>query len=529
MSNVRRWVEVAAYASFALTSIYVLLFSGLKSNVALNRNNDSWVHVAEADEYLRTGVFAADPFIEGAPPFGVFGVQELMTANIARFFTGTSEAAWSWTLALTLFLATWASFVCGVVVGRGPLAGWYAFLLWISLSGWLGFHGQMGLHGLGFAFPSSVSLLSCLIVCMLWTEPARRWRHLRPLIWGASSGALFGLHSLTGLLGCLLIGPILLADLLRMIRVEPLQEQDKRTARWAGTTRAIIVGLLFCAGFLIVAQPWVRMQWELRPLLATMNAQGTEPPVLALRYVLTLLAASAAYFLSLFAMRQNKALLLRLMPVSIWVAMLLIGCVPMVNAALARVTSSHMAARVCSLAPLPIMAGVVCLALAGCILRGRRYGVLAAAVVMGVALLPLKHFAEVHLYLLRTNDLDTHWFGHLQRLRHLDLEGKVLLSDPMTSYFARPMLGTYVIGVPGELSSPVVPAESRMAHARDLLIKGVTPQDSEADVVVFEFRRNLTPDFSGVSAHAIRDVWISKGWRVVHEDADIVAMMPATP
>ena len=53
-----------------------------------------------------------------------------------------------------------------------------------------------------------------------------------------------------------------------------------------------------------------------------------------------------------------------------------------------------------------------------------------------------------------------------------NLQGKILVSDPWTSYFARYLLGTYAVAVPAGHSSSTVDADAREAIARAVLTGG---------------------------------------------------------
>ena len=57
----------------------------MRSHVVVNRYTDSWWHIAVADEYVKTGIFAKDPFIENAQAkFAQFGLMDFSNALICK-------------------------------------------------------------------------------------------------------------------------------------------------------------------------------------------------------------------------------------------------------------------------------------------------------------------------------------------------------------------------------------------------------------------------------------------------------------
>ena len=130
-------------------------------------------------------------------------------------------------------------------------------------------------------------------------------------------------------------------------------------------------------------------------------------------------------------------------------------------------------------------------------------------------------------YLARTADLDTHWCAHLKRLEGLKLSGKTVLSDAFTSYYARGMLGTYCLTTPRLLTSPVLNYDAMDANARRKLATGPNAvEGGTIDAVIVEKKRGWTAALARITDEQIKQRWIEGGWRVVYEDADVLALMP---
>ena len=63
---------------------YCSVFVFTHGHTVRNRFTDAWWHIAAADEYIRTGRFAEDPFLKDVPQFAQFGLMDVATATVSR-------------------------------------------------------------------------------------------------------------------------------------------------------------------------------------------------------------------------------------------------------------------------------------------------------------------------------------------------------------------------------------------------------------------------------------------------------------
>ena len=210
--------------------------------------------------------------------------------------------------------------------------------------------------------------------------------------------------------------------------------------------------------------------------------------------------------------------------------LLLFLVVPPVNHLIGHVTSGFMAERVCSFFPLGLTAMIGVTVLLGRDTGRLRKGFVAVCVAGLTAIVFVPgawHALKLHYYLLGTTDYDVHPFEHLEDVPGREFEGRVILSDPRTSYFARGMIGTYAISVPAGHASPTVDYDRRDAIARTALAEGPEALgDYSAATVVVNRKNDVTATFCGRSAQDIIDVWRSCGWQLKSETPDIAVLVP---
>jgi hypothetical protein len=125
------------------------------------------------------------------------------------------------------------------------------------------------------------------------------------------------------------------------------------------------------------------------------------------------------------------------------------------------------------------------------------------------------------------NDLGTGW------------RGKVILSDPYTSLFARGFVGSYAVGTAMWQSSSAVDDLAKYEVARRALLHGPSQLNGvQVDAVVVEkgSRAFLQDDpftqmFTDISANQVVEVWTNQGWRVARETKNLFLLCPpsATP
>ena len=506
-SGRRRWDRLAG-AAFAAFSLYVFAFVGLRADIALNRVNDAWWHVSAADEMMRTGVFAADPFLESSVPFSQFGLLEVLTVGAARMSGFTARQAWSWMLGVSVIAAAWACYLCGWWVSGFGFVGFLAFALWFAVA------GELGLHGLGYPFYASVPLMHLLLLTVCRTPVQKRWRPRTCLPIGIALGLLFALHALTGLFAGFCLAAVAAADAVRRLR-----------GKQGLAEMAASGGILVCAS-VAVAFPWLRLHVSLRPVLSAVNSHrffGYSIPAVS---VAVAVAATALLAGAAWAWRRTRAGAMAGY-FAFWTACALVLAWPPVNRLIAEATSDYMAARVLWFVPFAVAVGVAgrLLLQPGRVraLRALLLTAAAAALLFG----PLGDRLAVHAYLLRTDDLKTHWCGHLERLEYLELDGKTVLTDPETAYYCRGLLGAYVISLRAGMASPAVDFASRDKSVRASLRAGRPLGLVEGvDAVVVEKKLGLTEGFAGLAPAAIKQRWLVYGWRAVYEDDDVLALVP---
>ena len=118
-----------------------------------------------------------------------------------------------------------------------------------------------------------------------------------------------------------------------------------------------------------------------------------------------------------------------------------------------------------------------------------------------------------------------------------DWHGRCMLSDPVTSYFARGMLGCYVIIVPAGDASATAPHTVRKQIALDALHNGPTILDKAGlavDAVLLDKKRTYLPeyfseypgfrDFMTLDYRQVQIAWSLQGWHKKMETANCILL-----
>ncbi|NQT91794.1 MAG: hypothetical protein HQ559_03460 [Lentisphaerae bacterium] len=522
-------------------SICGLLFVASHDEVVLNRFADSWWHVAAADEYSETGVFAKDPFFENVPPFAQFGFVEFLNAKISSWTGLETGRVFPFLVAVNAGLFLCAAFLAGCRLGGNAVAGCVSAVSWAFV-----YPGHTFI-GLGFPFNTSVSLFALFFVsCGPWlrTKPPT----MLGMLWrGAFLGIIFDLHVFVGLAGGVVAAVwflSLLAGLLRGGREGatglPLRRVVVRWLFWGGA---------FAVPFLLLTFRWILLHVSLRAFLDVSNAHENTAYPIEWSHVLVLGGGMAVLLLVMFLRRSvapetpkdagpagaGSALPSpRLLPVLVLGVVLLIFCLPPFNGFIREHTSWYMAKRIPWLFPVGPVLG---LGVVGVLRTGQRsrMSVLAKLSIVALALAMVLPAAKTWLllqaYLVRQHDYDEHVFGYLQREfpDRAEWRGRTVLADPNTSYLLRGMLKTRVLTViPGE-ASPAVDYAPRHALVKDALLRGpVALGTHKVDAAVLDVRNGATRNFAGRPVENIKDTWTSQGWVVERESDEFVLLVPPT-
>lgn len=254
-------------AIFLAGTVYIVWFLGAYGHVARNRINDSWWHIAAADEYLHTNRFAADPFIADAPPFAQFGLAEVITAGIARATGRTTAETWPWTLAFYGLLVCLGCYACGWWISGSHLVGAVAVPVWFVYA------GELSVHGLAMPFLASLPCQQAGLLWVLLASRRHRWTIVRAMVTGGLVAFVFAMHGMTGLWmgGC--VAMVGVYDLYAMSRVpRQLKPPVDRRERRRDVEHAFLAMLLCAVTFAACAFPWIRLQVGLRTVLDVVNS-----------------------------------------------------------------------------------------------------------------------------------------------------------------------------------------------------------------------------------------------------------------
>jgi len=116
--------------------------------------------------------------------------------------------------------------------------------------------------------------------------------------------------------------------------------------------------------------------------------------------------------------------------------------------------------------------------------------------------------------------------------------GRSVLSDPVTSYFARGMLGCYVVAVPSGDASALAPHTVRTQIALNALRNGPVILDKAGlavDAVVLDKKRAYLPEyfsehpnfteFMALDYKQVQITWSLQGWHKKMETANCILLV----
>lgn len=492
-----------------LNKISLVLFVGLviccagfvimRSHVVLNRYTDSWWHVAVADEYVNTGIFAKDPFIKDAPyKFAQFGLMDFCNAIICEVTGRDCKIVFPWCVAGSAVLFLVGAFMSGYWINRNMVSGLVSAFAWMLL-----YPGQTIIN-LGFPFATAVALLGFLFVSFFGNHDSEiswigyLWR-------GLLLGIIFDMHVFVGAVGCVMAGVWLVRAVWRNGNL---------------TVQNIKGAVSFGVAFLLVAWRWIIMQMSLRGVLAVNNAHVRDALPLDVGMLMIVLALIVILVL-VWVFAGRRILFISLVAYGVG---LLIVAVPPLNNIIMKHTSWYMAHRILWLFPV----GIVFAYAFEFIMSGKWRGgllvrkILILLIAVGVLLPAGRTWAMKQLFLARTDEYNVHEFGYLEKLAELSLVGKTVLSDPVTSYYLRGMTGAYVCTViPGE-GSPALDYVVLNEDVRNALISGKSVDN--IDAVVLDIKNGATEHFMGLGVEEVIDVWEESGWSVVFGNGDVIVL-----
>ncbi|MGQ9661184.1 MAG: hypothetical protein ACUVWX_02465 [Kiritimatiellia bacterium] len=524
-----RRVSNLALALWLLMVAGAVLFVLARRCTVLNRFTDSWWHIAAADEYLRTGVFARDPFFEEAPPFAQFGLMDFLNAWVCRFLGTRPQEVFVPLVALNVAIFLSATFLAAYWPTGSTWTGLLSSAIWLVV-----FPGS-AIISVGFPFPVASALLTFFLVSLvqLHANKARVW----PWLWrGVFLGGIFVLHALVGLVGLVLTAGWALFTLRRLVGQNFAPGLWRLALRWA----------CFGAAFVLIAGRWIALHLSLRPILLTFNAHEREGSALdsasLVRLVLTLAIIGVALLLVRSKVRteapdsstpqENHYRTVSLLEALLLYGVMLFLCaVPPLNDLIRKGTSWYMANRVPWLFPIGpalVLAAVAQRALrpAALVLGAR---LVMALLALGVVLPQARKWVRLNLYLLRSSEYAEHSYAYLNDLRsHFGrLSGKIVLADPSTSYYVRGMLGAYVVtAIPG-VASPAVDFAKRDRVARQALLEGPAALGlRNVELVILDQKNGSTRHFTGRTVNEIVSVWTQQQWRVWQDTQHCVVLVP---
>jgi len=478
---------------------------------------DLWWHISAADEFSRTGEFGKDPFYEHAPPFTSFGMIDLMNGILARAFGCQTRSVCTVTFLLgeTSFLLV--AFWIGWSVGGGSVAGCLSVLAcWIFSRMIFPYHLALILVYLLYVSIWGPSNAQGKLAIHTWRETG---------LWGATwrgtcLGLSFAIHPFAGAFALLVI------------------VFSMAIIRYSQTRGYLKISLLFLVA-LIFAAPWILFQSRLRPLLSVYNEHNLIPAIETWtnksRYVPLL------YWIAMYGFLVGTVATIR--KSLEWWAYLCLGLVllatftPWVFHHLAEVTSIYFPPRLPLFFPYGIVAAMIPLAVTDLWTSGKRF--LAALPVAAVTLLMLVYGYQgirVETYRLLQSEGGTP-YDYLAREIGADWHGRRVLSDPVTSYFARGMLGCYVIAVPAGDASALAPHRVRTQTALDALRGGpdiLNRAGLVVDAVLLDKRRTYLPeyyseypgfrDFMALDYGQVELRWQMQGWHKKIETANCILL-----
>jgi hypothetical protein len=515
-SRTRELLDIAGVVVYAALVLYVFAFIFTHPHTVHNRYTDSWWHISVAEEFADTGRFAGDPFLVGAPRYATFGLLDYTCGLISGNTEADAADVYVVLLAVGAAVSLGAAFAAGYVLTRRV---WPAV---VAGSVFLLLNGPRGLVTLGLPFTIAQSLLFLLLIS-LWHD-----RHYREIgvvgaTWrGLLLGTVFCLHAFAGLAGLTIVACTIAICVAR----------NAISRNWRAAGRNCAAGAVLALAFLLPAWQWIYLHIELRPLLSETNAHmlaghAVQP------YRVVNLALSVVVALGLFfGLRGRSALRGAVVGMAVLGFILLVCCLPAVNGFIASNTSWFMARRIPRLFPAGVVFGCAVWMAWDRVGRAGRKTLSAAAGVILLAIMchicaPLAwRIARQHVYLLRTEDYNVHEYEFLRRRLGAEWRGRIILSDPTTSYFACGLVDTYAVTVPPGHASPAADYAARNATARASLAGGPARLGGH-DVagVVLETRKGDTAAFAGASVEDMIFAWTNSGWQIAVKTDDMILIV----
>lgn len=512
-----RAIPIAVLISAMVCAFLFIVFRG---HVVVNRYTDATWHMAVADEFARTGIFAKDPFIPNAPAFSQFGLWDYVNGLAHRALTLPSERVFVISNGLTSALFLLASYLAGVLAtGRAA----YGVLSLVTISATVAMKDTTVIRaGWPFALATCLLFLSLASLCRFLERASRFFsersrseiRYPFTLLTSAFGigvliGVVFSLHAFVGLFSILTVSLILLPYAFLWHR---------------SFSRVIVLAALAAAGFLAVASPWLVMHISLRGILAEGNAHlySPSPPKFGIINALALcvLAGMLFHVRGINGCRMKR--LTYVLGVTAFISAFL--ALPAVNVFVARITSGFMAERVLCFFPSGLLIASVPAYVAAINIKPTFKRLVSSGVLLVFAVLiapVLFREAKGCYYMWRTKDYDSHEYADLLRMKHLGIGRQIVLSDPFTSYFARRFLYTYAVTVPAGHASPSIDYPTRDAIWMNALHEPRKAMHSiPFDYVLFNKKPRIAGGEldSSMIQHAVSN-WSALAFLVFEDDA----------
>jgi hypothetical protein len=485
---------------------------------------DLWWHISAADEFSRTQEFGRDPFYERAPPFTNFGLIDLINGGVALTLGCQARSVCAVTFllgeAIFLLIAFWIGWSVG---GSSVTGGLSVVACWIFSK---------------MIFPYDLGLILVYLLYVSMWGPSnasgklalRRWRDagLWGAIWrGTCLGLSFAIHPFAGAFGALVIAITVSIDYYSRFR-EGAKERN-----------SLKIILLLLAAF-IVAAPWILFQVRLRPFLGILNEHNLIPAVETW--------ANKGRYLPLFYWFALYAFLIGVAPgirrSLQWRSYMCLGTVllvtytPWIFHRLVALTSIYFPPRLPLFFPYGVVAAMMPLAVISMLTSRKRFPLATVSVVACTFLMVAYGYRKVRVesYRFFQSEAGTP-YDYLARDLKGNWHGRYVLSDPVTSYFARGMLGCYVIVVPAGDASAAAPHRVRTQIALDALRNGPSVLDRAGltlDTVLLDKKRTYLPEyfseypnfrgFMALDYGQVQIVWGQQGWHKTMETANFILL-----
>jgi len=485
---------------------------------------DLWWHISAADEFNRTQEFGRDPFYEHAPPFTNFGLIDLMNGTAARVLGCQTRSVCAVTFLLGEMIFLLVAFWIGWSVGGGSVAGGLSVLAcWTFSKIIFPYHLALILVYLLYVSMWGPSNASGKLTIRNWEETGR-WG----AVWrGACVGLSFAIHPFAGTFAVLVIA------------ISMAIVYCRHSGNGANGRNSLKILLLFLITF-IVAAPWILFQARLHPFLAVHNEHNLIPAVETwtnkARYI------PLFYWVALYAFLIGTVTTMRRSQE--WRAYMCIGLALLTTLApwtfnhIAGLTSIYFPPRLPLFFPYGVVAAMIPVAVAGMWASKRKF-FLAAVPILGCTVLLLVYGyrrVRVETYRLFQSEGGTP-YDYLAPELGGDWHGRCVLSDPVTSYFARGMIGCYVIAVPAGDASATAPHTVRLQIALDALRNGPVVLDKAGlavDAVLLDKKRTYLPeyfseypgfkDFMALDYRQVQTTWSLQGWHKKMETANCILL-----